>query len=204
MSEKLMHIHRPRWTTQAVRLLLASAMVLAIVLAGLPQNTAAAASNSTCVQMYTVQKNDTLNKIARRFAVKFNDLVKANDMKEPYRIFVGQELCIPRHSKLGSVGTGDSGATMALYFTIRHTKKGFVIDAVNFPAKSSYVVKIDNLATPEVDWVKAGRLNVKKTGEVKVAYELPKDLLSANFLHICLKDQRSDALFCKYSVRYVP
>jgi LysM repeat protein len=203
MFEKSVFPYRPHWTTQTVRLLLASLMILAIVLVGLPQNTAAAASSS-CESIYTVQKNDTLNRIARRFSVKFNDLVNANDMRQPYRIFVGQQLCIPRYSKVGAVGTGDTGATMALYFTIRHTKKGFVIDAVNFPGKSNYLVKIDDLSTPEVDWVKAGRLNVRKTGQAEFSYELPKDLLDANFLNICLKDQRSDALFCKYSVRYVP
>ncbi len=179
-------------------------LILIFVSAPLAAPVSAASSEFSCVQYYTVGQKDTLNSIAKKFSVKFNDLVQANKLKEPYTIFVGQDLCIPKSSKIGAVGTGSSGATPALSFTVTHNKKGFVIRTSNFPEKSNFLVKVDNLATPAVEWVKAGRLVTKKDGSASFAYVLPNDLLSANFLHICLKNQRTDDLFCQYSVRYVP
>ncbi len=189
-----------RW----VRWMMILIFLLGMLLALKPPVTAWAADEIPCVQYYTVQKNDTLNSIARKFSVKFNELVQANKLKEPYTIFVGQRLCIPKTSKVGPVGIGDWGTTDALYFTVRYTAKGFVITAVNFPPKSHFLVKIDDLAVPGIEWVKIGKLKVKKTGQVEVAFELPEALRSATFLHICLKNQINDGLFCKYSLRYIP
>jgi LysM repeat protein len=200
MYHKILTNKRSRWISRITSLFL----LLGFLLAGLPQAAQAARSNATCVQTYTVQNKDTLNSIAKKFTVKFDDLISANNLKEPYTIFVGQKLCIPKASKVGAVGTGDPGATKALSYTVTHNKNGFVIRTSNFPDKSNYVVKVDNLATPGVNWVNVGRLNVKDDDSVTRTYLLPKDLLKANFLHICLKNQRTNALFCQYSVRYVP
>lgn len=183
---------------------LAVLFVLVLVAVPLAQPAAAAGDEFSCVQYYTVQERDTLNSIAKKFTVKFDDLIAANELKEPYTIFVGQELCIPKKSKIGAVGTGSSGATTALSFTITHNKNGFVIRTSNFPEKSNFLVKVDNLATPVVEWVKAGKLATKNNSTSSFGFTLPDDLLKANFLHICLKNQRTNDLFCKYSVRYVP
>ena len=44
---------------------------------------------------YTVQQGDTLSVIAVRFSVSINDLMAANGISDPDRIFPGQELRIP-------------------------------------------------------------------------------------------------------------
>lgn len=44
---------------------------------------------------YTVQRGDTLNAIARRYSLTVKDLVEANDIHDPNRIFPGQKLIIP-------------------------------------------------------------------------------------------------------------
>jgi LysM repeat protein len=200
MNAQMQFRHPARLCSRVLALL----FILALVTVPLAQPAAAANGEFACVQYYTVQERDTLNSIAKKFTVKFNDLVAANKLKEPYTIFVGQELCIPKTSKIGAVGTGSSGATTALSFTITHNKNGFVIRTTNFPEKSNFLVKVDNLASPQVEWVKAGKLTTKKDGPTSFAFTLPNDLLKANFLHVCLKNQRTDDLFCKYSVRYVP
>jgi LysM repeat protein len=179
-------------------------LILAITLAVWPPVVRAAESDTACVQTYTVVKGDTLNSIARKFSVRFVYLVEANKLKEPYTIFIGQKLCIPKSSKVGVGGTGTEGAFSALSFTVSHTKKGLVITTTNFPEKSNYVVKIDDLSTPQLDGIKIGRLVLKKGGSDKQAYDLPDKLLKATFLQVCLKNQINDQLYCKYSVRYVP
>lgn len=45
--------------------------------------------------LYTVQKGDNLTRIARRYGVLVEEIVVANDIADPNRIYVGQELLIP-------------------------------------------------------------------------------------------------------------
>lgn len=50
---------------------------------------------TTTLQLYVVQRGDTLTKIARRFGVSVNALILANKLKEANVIFIGQRLIIP-------------------------------------------------------------------------------------------------------------
>lgn len=190
-----------KWITRILGLL----VILTICFSSMPLTTYAADSENTCRLTYIVAKGDTLNSIARIFTVKFDDLVSVNDLKEPYRVFVGQQLCIPKLSKIGPVGaTGTIGAAEAMTLSIVHTPQGFVLTGSNFPEKSNYVIKVDDLATSEVKWVTLGPYKIKDGGTGIAEFSLPKELQKANFMFICLKNQRTDELFCKYSVRYVP
>ena len=51
---------------------------------------------SVCLESYTVQRGDTLSKIARSYGVTVNALVEANKIQNANRIYVGQVLCIPK------------------------------------------------------------------------------------------------------------
>ncbi len=44
---------------------------------------------------YTIRPGDTLFAIARRFNVSLDDLIEANPGIDPYRLMVGQVICIP-------------------------------------------------------------------------------------------------------------
>ena len=46
-------------------------------------------------QRYVVREGDTLSGIAARFSVTEDAILDANDLTEPDRIFVGQELIVP-------------------------------------------------------------------------------------------------------------
>ncbi len=48
-----------------------------------------------CAFRYTVQRGETLTQIARRYGVSVQQLVAANSLRNPSRIYVGQRLCIP-------------------------------------------------------------------------------------------------------------
>ena len=58
---------------------------------GVPPTTAAAGG-----QVYVVAAGDTLFSIAQRFGVSVNDIVAANDLLDPDRLSVGDELTIPQ------------------------------------------------------------------------------------------------------------
>lgn len=194
-------ISSTRWGNKALSLFLA----LVILFTVLPAQRVYAAETFTCRLYHTVSANDTLNKIAKNYSVKFSDLVAANKLKEPYTIFVGQKLCIPKASKNGAQGADkDAGAIKAHSFTVTHTKDGFVLRGLDFLKKSTYLVKVDDASTPEVVWVK---LNKFKTGDktsFTLRFQLPKELRNATYLNICLKNQITDQLVCKFSIRYIP
>jgi LysM repeat protein len=44
---------------------------------------------------YTVQKNDNLGSIAKKFGAKQQDIINANKLADPSRIVIGQQLFIP-------------------------------------------------------------------------------------------------------------
>ncbi|HEX2954998.1 MAG TPA: LysM peptidoglycan-binding domain-containing protein [Bacillota bacterium] len=46
--------------------------------------------------IYTVVAGDTLNIIAGRFNTTVNAILQANPGLDPLRLFVGQQICIPR------------------------------------------------------------------------------------------------------------
>jgi len=49
---------------------------------------------------YAIQAGDTFYKIARKFNVSLDNLVKANPTIDPDRLLIGQTLCIPRAASL--------------------------------------------------------------------------------------------------------
>ncbi len=55
----------------------------------------AATTESDMAFRYEVQRGDTLNAIARRYGLTVKELVEANDITDPSRIFPGQKLVIP-------------------------------------------------------------------------------------------------------------
>jgi LysM repeat protein len=61
----------------------------------IPTAEAVASTPAPAARTYTVQPGDTLAKIAVRFGVTVQDLVKANDLTNPDTIRVGQVLRIP-------------------------------------------------------------------------------------------------------------
>jgi LysM repeat protein len=65
---------------------------------------------------HTVQRDETLSSIARRYGTTWQTIVQANGLVNPNQIYVGQKLKIPT----GSTGSSTSGATGC---RIKHTVK---------------------------------------------------------------------------------
>jgi LysM repeat protein len=94
-----------------VLMLLASLLSPKIAAAAPAQNNR---GNTDWVQVYTVQRGDTLSEIALSFGVSEEALLRANSLRNANFIFVGQQLIIPEKS---SHGTG--GPQCADYHTVR-------------------------------------------------------------------------------------
>ncbi|MCS7038137.1 MAG: LysM peptidoglycan-binding domain-containing protein [Anaerolineae bacterium] len=50
----------------------------------------------TCQAIHVVRRGETLSAIARHYGVRVADIVRANGIRNPNRIFPGQRLCIPQ------------------------------------------------------------------------------------------------------------
>jgi len=74
------------------------AALAALTLLVLPVNASAeparTAGGSGCAQLYTVQRGDTLSKIARTYGTTVNKLVALNGITNPNWIAAGSTLCV--------------------------------------------------------------------------------------------------------------
>lgn len=72
---------------------------------------------SGCASFHTVQRGETLSRIARSYGFTTSQLAALNGIANPNRIYVGQSLCIGERGSDGSVGgtsyTVQSGDTLS-------------------------------------------------------------------------------------------
>ncbi len=67
---------------------------------------------------YKVRRGDSLRKIAREFNTTTADIILTNNLKHPYRIYVGQKLTVPISRKIYRVKRGDNLEKIAKKFGV--------------------------------------------------------------------------------------
>ncbi len=175
-------------------LLLALALLAGVV----PQVVMAAPAPSvsaTCAKYHTVVSGDTLSSISVTYDISIAELAAANNLTEPYTLTVGQSICIPG-TAASTTTTTDTKSTKR-EFTIERQGNYLVINAANFPKKSSYVVKLKKgrMSLP-MPWVKIGVLRTRKNTDVIQSFRLPKNFFDTPVIQVCLKNSTSDAVMC--------
>jgi LysM repeat protein len=200
MSDKK-YLNKPGIVPKLVGILL-----IAALLAGtFPQIGLAAPAPSvsvTCAKYHNVAADDTLSSISVTYDVSIAELASANDLKEPYTLFVGQRLCIPG-TATSTTGTTTSASTSTkASWSVTRDGNSLVINAANFPTKANYYVKIKK-GHPSTDrpWVKLGIFRTKKNTSVEREFRLPKSFIEPAMLTVCLKNAKTDAVSC---LPYVP
>jgi hypothetical protein len=63
---------------------------------------------STCAARHTVKAGETISSIAEQYGVTWQEIAQANNLQDPYTIFVGQVLCIPEGSGTSTAEPDDS------------------------------------------------------------------------------------------------
>lgn len=98
---------------------------------------------------YIVKEGDTLYKIAAYFSADWQDIVDLNNMKAPYTIYVGQELCIPGYvDKPAAQATADiiSGVydpnKPVDFIILLSGGQEIQIQTINFPPKDMVRVRV--------------------------------------------------------------
>jgi LysM repeat protein len=183
-----------RIASLAVNVLVALAFLVAV----LPSGTALAAQ--TCAKNYTVVAGDTVSKIAADNNITVQELAAANNLKDPYPLTIGQQLCIPGTATTTTTSSSSTSTSTSKEPAIKVTWEGdFVtVATANFPTKSSFYVKAGKDKVKDNVWTKIGRMQTKKVGAVETTIKLPKNFRTARALTVCVKNARTDAVLCQY------
>jgi len=186
------------WSAQSpggIAKAIAIILVLSFVLTYSPQPAQAA-----CAFKYTVQSGDSLYGIAARYLVSFEDLVKANKLKEPYFIYVGQKLCMPK----GAVqptdvplapGVTPTAAVKLPTIVSLHMGEIAWVALANFPKNRIYY--INGYPASRGYWAypstRLTMVTTDKTGTFTGGYiHLPKEFYNKYTITICAKDVITD------------
>ena len=177
-------------------------MVLSLLAVMLPQQGAGAVGLAvTCSTYHTVASGETLSSISVKYDVSVQEIASANDLKEPYQIFVGQRLCIPGNPVVTSTAGAASTAT-GPDFTLKEGSDPYTLEiaTVGYPAKSPYYVRISRSDSPSLT-AKLGTMKTNKSGVAKRTFRIPNKFRTAPLVSICLKNAYTDKVQCK---SYVP
>lgn len=178
-----------RRSFRLIALGLCLAMTLALVAAAIPRPALAA----TCVAYYVVRKGDTTARIAHTFDLKWKQIAVANDLDQPYELEVGQRLCIPPEDSRTEPGVVTSKTKMA----VSATSTRVAITLSGLSTKSVFYVKVRDASVDVRGWYKIGTFKIGKNAERTYSYAVPKELASATFLTVCLKNATTDELICR-------
>ncbi|MEW5869471.1 MAG: LysM peptidoglycan-binding domain-containing protein [Chloroflexota bacterium] len=181
-----------RWFSRAVNLLIVLALVLALV----PQNTAQAAA---CKFKHKVKGGETLTSIAALYNYDWKEIAEANELKEPYVLTVGQVLCIPGGTKptgttTTTTTTGETKKakpTVTIVSSLRHV----FVQVTNFPKYITYYVKVYTKNDP-YNPERIGRLRTNKSGAYEGWFPLPVTLDQTKIMTLCLKNVWTDDTAC--------
>ena len=170
-------------------------LVITLVLAALPVSTASAV---VCKYKHTVQAGETLHYIAQLYNVNWLDIAKANDLKDPYTIAVGDKLCIPGGEAPAEKPDKDKKeASMEVYSGLGHV----LVAVENFPAKTPYYVRLE---VPQTGvQLKIGNFRTNKEGDFTDYFPVPSSLRRYPEMIVCVKNAFTDAASCvKYEDVY--
>jgi LysM repeat protein len=160
-----------------------------------------------CAVNHVVKSGETISSIAFDYDVDWQDIATANNLKDPYTIFIGQSLCIPASTTTTtstSTSTSSSSTSNAPTFELTRDSTRIYVSTTNFRKESSYFVKIRNGGTTDIEWYKLDDLLLtQKSGSVEASYRLPVGWRLVKIITVCFKNMETDSLVCN-SVVYKP
>jgi LysM repeat protein len=185
------HSRSSRQAYRWVALALCAALLAGMLAAASPQ----AAKAVTCVLYYYVKKGDTTPRISHTFGLKWKQIAVANDLEEPYKLTIGQRLCIP--PKDFDPEPEEKASTSKTKMTVTGLGNWVKVTAPGFSQTSIFYVKVRPSDTFVRGWYKIGLFKVSKNKENSETYRLPSELSEENFLSVCLKNATTDELLCR-------
>lgn len=140
-------------------------------------------SRPGCEVVHTVQRGETLFGIGRRYNASLPAIVQANQLSEPYVIFMGQELCIP-DADAGFVGLpGVNPAPDVTAPNAEQTPEPYTVDCTGFRRISGGESMISTFQWTAVSGADEYKINIYDTnGQLKASrwYKAPTTAVELN------------------------
>lgn len=166
-------------------ILLMALVVLAGSVGFSVQPVVAAPQAATCAAYHTVRPGENLYRIGQAYGVRWQDLWRINNLKNPRVIYAGQVLCIP-----GAVIpiTGLPAGTIPTFtITAVERNKTVSIETRNFPANDTFDVLMGRYGTLGVGGIKIGTINSGAGGTFSATFNIPADLFDRTRIAIRLQ-----------------
>lgn len=182
---------RPNSFRDRLALILA-ALTTAVVLTMLMAPSADAASPAAETVTYVVKAGDTLGRIAARYGVSVASLVRTNGIRNPDRIYIGQQLVISGSSAAPATqpSTAPASPTGSIYIVQRGDTLSRI--AARFGSTVSALAARNGLANPNLIWV-GQRLSIGGGSSAPSAPSAPDAASAGRWIDIDLSDQRLTA-----------
>lgn len=150
----------------------------------------------TCAINHSVASGETLSSIAVKYNVEWTAIATANNLKEPYAIYVGQSLCIPASTTTTSTSTSTTSSSKSPTISFYIEGNRLYLETSNFTSKGSWYVKIGSGVYRVAEFTKLGLHLVRKDTKTSSSFRIAKKYLDARYLTVCLKNARTDAQRC--------
>lgn len=192
-----MTLRNTKFVQKTIHFTVAVALVLAALFLVVPNRPALAAE---CAVNHVVTSGETISSIAFDFDVDWQDIAAANNLKDPYTIFVNQTLCIPASTTASSASSSSSSSSTSKSstgFDLTRDATRIYVSTTGFKKESSYFVKIRNGGTTDIEWFKLDEfLLTQKSGSVEASFRLPVGYRQMKVLVVCFKNMENDSLVC--------
>lgn len=171
-----------------LRHFMAVLIAVSMLMAAFPRTAQAA----TCADRYTVREGDTKSSISRHFDVNWEDIADASDIDASDRIRPGQRLCIPE------VDNNDErpNANVRLRASATHTLLTLTISGLS-QKKAIFITRVRDASVGVGGFSKLGNIKVKKSDTAKKSFTIPKELMNALYLQVCIKNASTDEMRCQ-------
>ena len=191
-------------TRKVVHRVMLAVVLIALAVSMLPQPTQAAdLAQTACVTKHTVVAGETLSSIASEYGITWQELADANNLTDPYTIYVGQVLCIPEGAETPEDADDSSESTASgtgPRFDVEFVDDVYIrIGVAEYAANQSHLVKagefVQRWAFTRLAVI--DRFRTDKNGNADVLVRLPQDYRDVPLI-ICLKNAFTDKTQCGY------
>jgi LysM repeat protein len=189
IEPSLLHARHTRLALRKVILVALVAMLLGGAFAQ-----AALAAPSQADSAYVVRPGDTLGSIAARHGVSATAIARANGIKNPDRIYVGQNLVIPGRTGTGSQPSGPKSSPAAPSTGIYIVQAGDTLSriAVRYGTTVANLMRLNGITNPDRIWV-GQRLRVSGAASGGGGTKPPAGPVAGRWIDVDISSQRLTA-----------
>ncbi len=181
-----------------------SLVLVLVMLAGAfpTQQVGAAGLAATCAYNHTVASGETLSSIALKYNTTVQEIAAANNLKEPYVIYVGQRLCIPAGATTSTEPTTTTSTPKGPTFTVEQDQWGFItIKSYGMKHNTPYYIRVSEGWGYSLVSTKLGLLKTDDKGNGEKSFRLPWGFRYSSQFYVCMKNPFTDVATCQLFIQ---